>query len=65
MLTIARLEELERAAANALDETRAGHRDTVLQIRADELAELCRAARYGHDCLGGRDDRDVAFHRRQ
>lgn len=34
MLTIARLEELERAAANALDETRAGHRDTVLSVRA-------------------------------
>ena len=46
MLTEERLAELERAAATGLDERRAGHRDMVLSVRADELLALCWAARY-------------------
>lgn len=46
MLTEKRLAELERAAATGLDERRAGHRDMVLPVRADELLALCRAARW-------------------
>jgi hypothetical protein len=46
MLTEERLAELERAAARCVE---GGHPDWVQSLRADELAELCRAARYGHD----------------
>lgn len=46
MLTEKRLAELERAAATGLDERRAGHRDMVLSVRADELLALCWAARW-------------------
>lgn len=46
MLTEERLAELERAAATGLDERRAGHRDMVLSVRADELLALCWAARW-------------------
>lgn len=43
MLTEKRLAELERAAVNALASY---HEDCSLSVRASELAELCRAARY-------------------
>ena len=46
MLTIARLEELERAAARCIE---SAHPEWVLSLTAGELAELCAATRYGHD----------------
>lgn len=45
-MTEERLAELERAAANA---QASYHEDCALYVRASELAELCQAARYGHD----------------
>jgi len=42
MLTGERLAELERASANCV---RRGHPEWVLDVRADELAALCRATR--------------------
>ena len=41
-LTSERLAELERASANCV---RRGHPEWVLDVRADELAALCRATR--------------------
>lgn len=49
-MTEERLAELERAAARCVE---GGHPDWVQSLRADELAELCRAARYGHDGADG------------
>lgn len=42
MLTIARLEELARAAARGVDN---GHPEWVQSLRSDELADLCTLAR--------------------
>ena len=57
MLTEERLAELERAAATGLDERRAGHRDMVLSVRADELLALCWAAR--GECHDADIDRSI------
>lgn len=43
MLTGERLAELERAATNCVQR---GHPEWVLDVRADDLAALCRATRW-------------------